>query len=105
MSMFDWYQPKEKAASPECGATLTEWQGKDGPCYLYIWVEGVAYPTDQRASDDWKFPPELRLQDSLPPNFIIYSYDCERHNPIWAECQTIDEVWAVTRILPFRGAP
>ena len=44
MGMFDWYQPALPIACPACGHALSEWQGKDGPCDLFVWVEGKPSP-------------------------------------------------------------
>ncbi len=94
MSMFDWYKFTENPRCPKCGTELKEWQGKDGPCALFVWEQGKSNPISQEIEDD-----EIRWSDEdlqrffLPDSFTIYSYDCEKHQPIIAECKCIDGVW------------
>src|SRR5947199_222828 len=86
------------AARPTCGQPLVEWQGKDGSRALFTWEEGIAYPTDQGGDDDVKLSAEDRMKYRLPTRFLIYSYDCENHHPIDAECEAPDGTWCKTKI-------
>jgi hypothetical protein len=36
MGMFDWYKPEPLLDCPVCGKTLSEWQGKDADCLLFV---------------------------------------------------------------------
>ena len=98
MGMFDWYKPEPLLSCPTCNATLREWQGKDGPCGLFVWQQGRLSPIDQEASDDVKLDRESIGRKRLPKQFQIYSYDCPNHAPIRANCETKDGVWTETEI-------
>jgi hypothetical protein len=101
MSMFDWYKPATELRCPMCGNLLIEWQGKDGPCALFLWQEGVKYPVDQLAdAEEVRLSREERVRFTLPVQFTIYSYDCPDHHPIDAQCGTYEEVWSSTVINP-----
>jgi hypothetical protein len=103
MSMFDWYQPATQLTCPECGTPLKEWQGKDGPCGLFVWREGVRHPVDQLIDDEEvRLPPGELSRFTLPSSFEIYSYDCPNHQPIDAVCATGDGVWSSTQVQSFR---
>ena len=105
MGMFDWYRPKGHRECPACGNPLPEWQGKDGPNALFVWREGTVHAVDQAASDDAKISPEMRMRYRLPDTFLIYSYDCLAHKPIYATCKTSSEAWSETTIMPFGWQP
>ena len=106
MGMFDTYRPKAETACPVCGTPLTEWQGKDGPCALFIWEEGVKWPVDQAIDDEEvKLTAEELRKHSLPEAFVIYSYDCASHKPIFAQCSCRDGIWSNTKILSFEQPP
>ena len=99
MSLFDWYRPQGQLRCPIDGHPLKEWQGKDGPCSLFVWQEGGKHPVDQLIDDE-----EVRSHPAewnrfvLPPVFQIYSYDCPRHKPVEARCSTHDDIWDVTAV-------
>ena len=104
MSMFDTYRPSGIRECPACGARLENWQGKDGPCALFIWVEGILGPVSQDIDDDEvEWPASDRGRFSLPDRFTIYSYDCVNHQPIEADCLCSDGVWSGTILRPFEG--
>ena len=54
MGMFDYYEPDPALACPVCRAPLAGWQGKDGPCALLVWRQGVASPVDQAVPEESK---------------------------------------------------
>lgn len=100
MSMFDWYRPKGTYNCPACGTALAEWQGKDGPCALFVWKQGSRNPVDQKVEDEeLQWSDEEKRQFTLPESFVIYSYDCPHHQPIEAECTCVDGVWETTEIM------
>jgi len=100
MSMFDWYRPTSTAKCPQCGAALKEWQGKDGPCALFIWKQGHRNPIDQQVEDEeLQWSDEERRRFVLPEHFVIYSYDCPNHQPVEAKCTCIDGVWSNLEIV------
>ena len=49
MGMFDTYKPAKGHKCPVCDEELLEWQGKDGPCALFVWSEGVPGAFHQEA--------------------------------------------------------
>ena len=101
--MFDYYRPASDLRCPLCLRPLREWQGKDGPNALFIWVEGTAWPVDQAVDEDVRLTREQRQGVALPSRFVIYSYDCPDHQPIEAEGTVLNGVWSQTAPLPFTG--
>jgi hypothetical protein len=100
MGMSDYYVPARPLSCPVDGNLLTDWQGKQGPCFLLRWREGVAMPDYEGVGvdEEWHMPVERREKIRLPPTFAIYSFDCEAHEPIIADCTTVDGVWVSTTI-------
>src|SRR5262245_47445373 len=97
MSMFDWYRPSGFLSCPRCGTPLREWQGKDGPCSLFVWEQGKTHPVAQEADDEAaRWSQEERTRFFLPERFEIYSYDCPKHQPVRAKCRTTDHAWSET---------
>jgi hypothetical protein len=100
MSMFDWYQPVPQLSCPVCGRPLEEWQGKDGPCALFVWRQGVKHPIDQAIPDEEvRLDPEDWQRFTLPARFEIYT-DCPDHQLIEADCAGPDQVWSSTVVRP-----
>jgi hypothetical protein len=97
MSLFDYYRPKDAQRCPLCLRALEEWQGKDGPNGLLVWVEGTRFPVDQRADDDVRLEREALQRLRLPERFVIYSYDCPEHI-VSADCSTLDGIWTTTSV-------
>ncbi len=97
MSMFDWYKPKEAYNCPKCGTELTEWQGKDGPCALLVWKQGICNPISQKVKDEEiQWSDEEMHKFTLPDSFLIYSYDCPNHQPVEAQCTCLNGIWVDT---------
>jgi len=96
--MFDYYLPKPDIRCPVCGATNLEWQGKDGPCSLFVWEQGQEAPVDQRVDDEWRLPPDARVEHRLPARFEIYA-QCVCPTFLTAIGITEREVWARTELL------
>ena len=103
MGMFDEYEPAQNLTCPVCNEALIDWQGKEGPCALFVWKEGEASPIDQLAGDA-NCSLELRTTSRLPKEFYIYSYDCGCSYPIEAICSTNDGVWNKTIIISSNNA-
>ena len=102
MGMFDYYRPKGDLRCPVCGRPLLRWQGKDGPNFLFVWVEGASAPVDQDVDDDWKLLPEERALLRLPPRFTIWCYDCPDHQPVEADGVAGSDGWSSTVMRPFK---
>jgi hypothetical protein len=97
MGMFDWYEPSDELTCPECQIALKVWQGKDGPCGLFVWREGHAQAVDQRVDSDVKLDPSARASWRLPERFEIYSYDCGRHR-VEATGTCEEGTWVATQV-------
>ncbi len=98
MGMFDYYRPSEELHCPECGEELEIWQSKDGECLLLIWQQGEQYPIDQHADEDCKMSKDDFKKCTLPSEFDIYSFDCEKHKRIYAKCKVLNGVWVSTEL-------
>jgi hypothetical protein len=104
MGMFDVYEPEARLSCPVDGHPLTEWQGKDGPCALLVWREGVSHPVEQQVESELRLSASELDRFTLPPAFTIYSYDCPRHQPVVAVGTTRAGTWAATQLqLPSGG--
>jgi len=99
MGLFDYYEPSGPCDCPVCGTHLSEWQGKDGECALFVWRQGIAAPVEQRVDDDIACLPAVREQERLPTKFLIYSYDCDCPFSIDAECAAPDGTWTEMQIV------
>ena len=96
--MFDIYKLGQTQICPVCGSVLRGWQGKDGPCALFVWEQGIAWPTDQQAND-MNVSDEERKNVRLPVVFSIRSYDCGCPYPVEALCETVEGVWSSTKLV------
>ena len=96
--MFDHYRPKPDLQCPVCGALGVDWQGKDGPCGLFVWEQGQAAPVDQRVDDECKISAQARAEFRLPARFQIYS-DCRCPTSFDAVGFTEQGVWTRTELL------
>ena len=99
MGMFDWYEPQPTPACPACGSTLTEWQGKDGPCALLVWRQGAAEALEQRVPEESRVEPERLKSWRLPKQFRIYSHSCGCLYAVEADCQTLGGIWSETSVV------
>lgn len=102
--MFDFYHPESAIACHVCGKLLTEWQGKDGPCGLFVWREGVAAPTDQLVSDDVRLEPAALERVRLPASFTIYDYCCSPQFRVEARCSAPEGAWTSTEPVTAQNA-
>jgi len=104
MGMYDQYEPVPQIECPVCRVPLVEWQGKEGPCAIFIWRQGVAGPVDQPIDEECRLPEAERSLWRLPKEFCIYSYDCGLHR-VSAECAAAEGVWTTTRVTDCRTRP
>ena len=98
MGMFDLYKPAPPLSCPSCGGPLRQWQGKDGPCALFVWAQGVKAPIDQPIDEDLRFPAEERAAWRLPGTFRISS-SCRCGTKVHAEGRCQGDVWTHTIVL------
>lgn len=96
MGMFDYYEPDPPLDCSVCGASLTEWQGKDGPCALLVWRQGVVHPVDQVVPKENKGDPSVLERLCLPRQFEIYTQCCGGRFFVMASCSAPDGVWSTT---------
>jgi len=101
--MYDIYLPKGQLLCPICQKNLNVWQGKDGPCGLFIWQQGIEFAIDQLGDKEYNIGIEQRNKLNLPKLFEIYSYDCPDHNPIYASCKFENNIWTSTIINPYNA--
>src|SRR5262249_23486857 len=73
MGMFDYFCPDPALHCPECGTELDEFQGKDGPCVLFVWRQSWDSPAAQRVDDDCAASAEVRRTARLPQRFEFYA--------------------------------
>jgi hypothetical protein len=71
VGLHDRYVPVPAIECARCGATITEWQGKNGPCDVVVWTQGNAAPAID-ARDDWPPDPERLAVARLPEAFLLY---------------------------------
>jgi hypothetical protein len=95
MGMFDLYKPAPAIGCPACGAPLRKWQGKDGPCALFVWAQGGVAPVDQPIDEDLRFPAEERATFRLPDTFRI-SASCPCGPRVEAEGRCEGGTWTHT---------
>lgn len=92
VGMFDWYELREPRSCAVCGDSLDEWQGKDGPCLLFVWRQGIKHPVDQRVDDEVALATEDRNAHTLPREFAIYAF-CRHRHGAWIACSCDEGVW------------
>jgi hypothetical protein len=98
MGMFDYYRPKEELVCSVCAASNLEWQGKDGPCELFVWEEGESAPVDQAVDDECRVALADRGKLRLPVRFEIYGV-CRCPTSLRAVGFTEHGVWKRTELL------
>jgi hypothetical protein len=98
MGMFDYYAPAGTLQCPIDNYPLVDWQGKEGPCALFLWREGVAAPSHERITEESRLSDTQLQEIRLPPIFTIYSYDCPVHSPLTATCTSVEGVWSTTKV-------
>ncbi|HEY2518146.1 MAG TPA: hypothetical protein VGI39_45060 [Polyangiaceae bacterium] len=72
MGMYDEYEPNPPIACALCARILSGWQGKDGPCSLLRWTQGVAdpsvahFPEDRRSFEGTRLPRVFGIYTTCP---------------------------------------
>jgi hypothetical protein len=102
MGMFDYYEPVPAIHCVACETPLRNWQGKDGPCALFAWRQGVREPIYQQGYPECQISVAMRNEFRLPKSFLIYSDDCEKHRLIYAWCEVSNEIWHSCELLPYK---
>lgn len=99
MGLFDWYLPTDNLRCPVCEALIGEWQGKDGPCALLVWKQGMREPIEYRGCEHLPSNPRGSEAPGLPEEFVIYSYDCGCPFPVEAICKCKEDIWTSTDLV------
>ena len=94
MGMFDHYEPDPALSCPACGAKLGGWQGKDGPCALFVWRQGVPGPIGQEVPEESRATDAFVQSVRLPDSFEIYTQCCGGGFFITARCVAPRGVWS-----------
>jgi hypothetical protein len=94
--MFDEYLPEVMLACPSCGASSDGWQGKDGPCALFVWQQGKAHPIAQRADEPLD---NASLRSFVLPDSFGFYTRCPNGHFVEAKGRCVDGVWAETTLL------
>lgn len=95
MGMFDYYEPVPTLRCGRCHEPIEEWQGKDGPCGLWLFRQG------EREAICVASHPERSVEEApgpLPESFHFYG-ECPNGHPMEAEGQVGAGVWIRTLVL------
>ena len=97
MGMFDHYQPEPPLVFD--GVVLSGWQGKAGPCALYVWRQHSAAPVEQAMDEEWRGLPEVMASSRLPEGEeVIYTSHPRGSGLIFATIIVRDGVWTDTKL-------
>jgi hypothetical protein len=102
--MFDHYQPDPTLTCPVCAAPLSGWQGKDGPCGLFVWRQGAATPIDQDVAEEVRLEPAALASVRLPASFHIYARCCSQDYMVEASCEAPGGLWSSTELVTAANA-
>ena len=97
VGMYDAYEPQPPISCPICGAPSLGWQGKDGPCALFLWRQGSRHPVDQQIDEDVRIDPASYGEFVLPPTFKIIGW-CANDHLFEATGRAPSGVWAETEL-------
>lgn len=86
MGMFDWYEPDGAFTCPTCGSQVAgwptdsgpAWQGKDGPCWRFVWKQGCRHPVRHAVNDEDMLITDLS-GEVLPREFALYAQCPDGH--------------------------
>jgi hypothetical protein len=96
MGMFDDYEPKPPLTCPKCGTILEGcWQGKDGYCGLFAWVQGLRGPSHQAG---FAIPESRRNEYTFTADWIIDRY-CRCGTNVVALASFTHGTWTHTSFL------
>src|ERR1039458_9260019 len=76
MGMFDYYRSSGSLECPVCHKPLHEWQGKDGPRGLFVWLQDLPGPIG--CNEEFEPLPDGLAEFRLPSEFTIHSDGCKR---------------------------
>lgn len=90
--MFDSYVPKPEISCPTCGCLLLNWQGKHGPCKMWVFEQGKDDKYHRQLPEKFVFTAECC------GNYFVATGRCE--NGIWIE--TTVEQWPKDATSPIK---
>lgn len=97
MGMFDHFEPVPPIEVD--GVVLSGWQGKAGPCALYIWRQGKASPIEHAVDQEWKEKPAVVAGIRLPEGeSLIYTTHPNDKRWINAAILVRNGTWVETRL-------
>lgn len=91
--MYDHYEPQPPLIAH--GVVLHGWQGKDGPCVLFIWRQHCPAPVDQAVDEECRGRADVVAASRLPDGKLtIYTGDSKE----WFTATIVvrDGVWTDT---------
>lgn len=86
MGMFDYYRPKPEIVCPDCRKPLQSWQGKHGPCGLWVFVQNEPELLNRTKPNSWdhaRLPEKFVFTDECCRWIFLGTGRCE--NGIWVE--------------------
>jgi hypothetical protein len=96
MGMFDTFIAEPPLRCRSCGSAVSDFQGKDGPCALFVWKQGVAGPVQQTVDEEYAVSDAERATFRLPDEFEFHA-DCPRcHAWITGTGYCSSHVWTST---------
>ena len=97
MGMFDHFEPDPPLAVD--GKLLSGWQGKDGPCLLFVWRQHHSAPVDQAVDDEIRGLPEAVVSTGLPDgDLVIYTDHPSDRGLIYATITVLNGRWVKTKL-------
>lgn len=74
------------------------WQGKDGPCVLFVWRQGEPHPTRHDVDADARADVDRLADFTLPDDFRFWT-TCPNGHDLEASGRCVDGVWSATDLL------
>lgn len=105
MGLYDYFEPDPSIECPNCGGSLSGWEGKDGQPALLVWRQGVVGPIEQRIDPEFRTDLEALASARVPAEFRIYGGECKcgyrfDDSPYQMRCTARDGVWQTVEIVP-----
>ncbi len=77
MGLYDFFEPDPSIECPNCGGSLSGWEGKDGQPALLVWRQGVVGPIEQRIDPEFRTDLEALANARVPAEFRICGGECQ----------------------------
>jgi hypothetical protein len=79
MGMCDTDEPQPPFDCPVCGGPSIGWQGKDGPCAMFLWHQGQRHPVDQPIDADARIERARHPEFTLARTFELRGWCAQEH--------------------------